>query len=397
MTTTTSTLTLIIALSMSALSYQSHADEESIECNLFKSYASQLPSAQGKKLQASSTIKKQFQWENDKYYFFGENEDRHYTNGMKASWIYNPCKTKHHFLKNSFRDVLNLFGFKNRYIHTGALFGMSMFTPNSLVERARNLDDRPYAGWLYGGYSIRAFNNDSHQSQDNLEIQIGVIGPAAGQKHAQKFVHEYITPSSPEPLGWHNQISNRLGLNAIYLHRSNLYPFKKKNNCNTFTNSCLFRLVPHYGFSIGNVTNYINAGGYLIIGKSGADLPTTPSQPSMPAEVIQPSLIGITTDSESNKSQTNRFQKQKELYAFAGLDYRYYASNIFIEGAGSAKHDIDMIRGVHDLLVGFAYKPRKWNFKFSYQLISRSREFNSNNNSREKRHLIGQLNFEWGF
>ena len=53
--------------------------------------------------------------------------------------------------------------------------GQEVFTPERIEERALIEDDRPYAGWTYGGIGLVSENGDR---LDNLELNVGMIGPA---------------------------------------------------------------------------------------------------------------------------------------------------------------------------------------------------------------------------
>lgn len=227
------------------------------------------------------------------------------------------------------------------------------------------------------GYLLQSSTIDKHNAHDSLELQLGAIGPAAGQEQTQTWIHKNITDSTI-PLGWDNQIPNQIGVNAIYMHRLNYYPFHTGNeNCSTGNKGCLVRVIPHLGTSIGNITNYANVGGLLLIGKSGSDLPALTIQPGF----IQP------IDSKNTW----------EYYIYIGFDYRYYASNLFVEGSGAAKHDIILTPGVYDVLTGLSLKPGFCDCKLSYKIINRSEEFISKDKSLEKSHRIGQINFDWYF
>lgn len=340
------------------------------ECQTFLDETKELKKREREQIRASSHIKRSFLWENDSFLSSGQQEDRHYTNGMKLTWVYNPCRNKHEYFKGKYGSVLNYFSNGDRELHTAGLFGMNMYTPNSITEINRNLDDRPYAGWMYVGYLFQSRELDIRDSHNSLELQIGAIGPVTGQEEVQTWVHEHITDSDT-PLGWEYQIQNQIGFNAVYMHRTNFYPFELG------TDNKLLRVIPHLGFSVGNVTDYVNAGALVLLGPSGRDLPVLS---------IQPGLI------EGDGVRNRRW----EYYIYIGIDYRYYAYNLFIEGTGEARHNISMIPGVYDVLAGFSIKPSSWcDCKLSYKIINRSKEFNSNNKSLERSHRIGQINFEW--
>ncbi len=393
---------LFIFLIIVALVQESFAkDIIPTECKQFLKATAYLEDSE--KIRASSHLNRSFIWENDSFLFSGR-DDRHYTNGMKLKWTYNPCRVKHLWLKDGFSDLLSYFSKTKRDIYTGGVFGMNMYTPSDITQSARNLDDRPYAGWMYGGFVLQSIEDDKRKSSHSLEIQIGAIGPIAAQDEIQTYIHNHITDSN-EPLGWDNQISDRFGINALYMYRTNYHPFGK-NGFGKY-----FRFSPHAGFTLGNVANFVNAGGIFIIGKSGYDTPSLTIQPSIikpeypikppnfkpPQDATPPQAMPKYIESIDNTISLSNARKSWKYYLYGGVDLRYYASNIFVEGKGAAKHNIDLVRGVYDLLAGFSVKPGSHDWKISYKIIHRSKEFASNNPAYEKSHKIGQINFEWYF
>ncbi|MGV0035924.1 MAG: lipid A-modifier LpxR family protein [Candidatus Azotimanducaceae bacterium WSBS_2022_MAG_OTU7] len=56
------------------------------------------------------------------------------------------------------------------------------FTEKDLLE-----DDRPYAAWLFMGLGYQTRAQDQ---LDTIEVQLGVVGPAAYGQEAQDFIHD---------------------------------------------------------------------------------------------------------------------------------------------------------------------------------------------------------------
>ena len=271
---------------------------------------------------------------------------------MKWSWSYNPCQHKYESLKNGFQKIVSWiegpadkeidgkFDEQSRQVSTGGVFGMNMYTPNDIGDRTRQLDDRPYAGWLYKGYQVQAITSKKlkdiskwlNVSSHTLELQVGVIGPLSAQEQVQKFVHKHVTDSK-RPVGWDNQIKNTLGLNVVYLYRRNTFLDKAMKR---------YRLTTHGGASVGNVMNFINVGALIALGNPKNDFPML---------TIQPSIIN---DLASEKANGGR-----EWYLFAGFDYRYILSSIFIEGKGSASHNISLEPSVYDIFAGITFATKK--------------------------------------
>lgn len=336
------------------------------------------------KLRASSFISHTFIWENDS---FAAGGDHHYTNGMKYAWLHNPCRYEHEGLKSKYRELLGKF-FRGPFsVHSGGLVGMNMYTPNVTETAQRIRSDRPYAGWVYAGISLHATrSNDqavgSAESQKDdhvLELQLGFTGPKTLQREAQEYIHRNLTSSNISQ-GWDNQIEQRLGANALYLFRRNFQP------------QSWLRIVPHAGFSLGNLIQFGNAGAMLLVGKSANEYPGTTIQP-LGTDLKLLSEVSAIAAEVPGRTAYSRFRPKPVFYGFLGLDARYVASSIFVEGTGDSAHDIDLVHGVYDLIAGIAWGTHS--YRFSYKIINRSKEFESSDPTVPKSHRFGQFSLTW--
>src|ERR1700744_3871328 len=75
--------------------------------------------------------------------------DRHYTNGLYFSWT-GDAETRDDTVAQWAQHLMLPADGGARW-RDGYFFGQSMFTPENLSARIPPLNDRPYAGWLYGG------------------------------------------------------------------------------------------------------------------------------------------------------------------------------------------------------------------------------------------------------
>lgn len=103
-------------------------------------------------------------------------------------------------------DYLPFFspGSRRRY---GLSARQSIFTPEDKRRSDFIVDDRPYAGWLYGGLALLA---DTGKELDTFELNIGVVGPSSGGEWVQDNVHRTI--GSTKAAGWDNQLEDELGV-----------------------------------------------------------------------------------------------------------------------------------------------------------------------------------------
>lgn len=350
------------------------------------------------KKMASSHLSRTFLWENDS---FAKGGDRHYTNGMKLSWTYNPCRNKSPSIKKYSRiGVAKLYSIirhpfseekdnelertikDNWYSYTGGIFGMNMYTPNDLRRISRNIFDRPYAGWLYGGFLSVVSDidlTDPKKADENhiegiTELAIGAIGPISGQEEAQKWIHRHVTKST-FPMGWDNQVSNRVGVNLLHRLR---YRYKILNDVSAY---------PEISLSVGNVVNFAGIGGRIQYS----------TVPQYPGETITPAGSNLSITSEENTEQSEQSYLFDKIYSylptitvFLGFDARYVDRSIFIQGKDESAHQIDLKHDVYDILLGGSLQ--EGDISIGYTVIWRSKEFNSPKESLVHSHRIGQIN-----
>ena len=130
-----------------------------------------------------------FTYENDSVY----GPDRYYTNGIQFS-----------FITKNFYDGLELF--HNKQYHNFSFgFGQKIYTPENIKIDIPQINDRPYAGYLYFFLNT----NIRHSNIiDSFGANLGLTGEISLGEQAQKFVHDII--GSPKPMGWDYQIPNEI-------------------------------------------------------------------------------------------------------------------------------------------------------------------------------------------
>lgn len=145
----------------------------------------------------------QLTWEND--LFVGS--DNGYTNGVGFGWGHRGLSgAQDPTLPQWIASLANLTYIANlpqREYAVAYGVGQAMFTPDNISATELIEDSRPYAGLLFWSGALYAFDQ---QQADRLSLTLGVVGPAAGAKHTQKFVHSLS--GATEPRGWRNQIEN---------------------------------------------------------------------------------------------------------------------------------------------------------------------------------------------
>lgn len=277
-------------------------------------------------------------FENDIFY----HTDRDYTNGVQVAWTTAPNDTPDWAI--GLARSVPFFG-QTGEVRTMYAIGQNIYTPSNLHLADPDPTDRPYAGFLYLAMGVIQM---SERDLDELQVQLGVIGPDSLAQESQTWVHSILHDVSPQ--GWSYQLHNEPGL---VINDEHSWRFGPPGSLLGLS----FDVDPHVGAAVGNVYDYVNAGA---MGRFGLNLPDDygPTR-------IDPSLPG-----------TNFFEPTAGLsaYVFAGVDGRAIARNIFLDGNTfeSSRH-VDKVPLVADLQLGAALAMDRWRLTFTH--VFRTKEF----------------------
>jgi lipid A 3-O-deacylase len=277
-------------------------------------------------------------FENDIFY----NTDRDYTNGVQFAWTSAPDRN-FDWITNTAR-MLPFFA-QDGEVRTSYSLGQNIYTPTNLTLADPSPTDRPYAGFLYLGLGLI----DKTDTQlDQVQLQLGVVGPASLAEESQKLVHRIIHDTIPQ--GWSYQLHNEPALVLV-----------DEKSWRAFESGKLlgfsFDIDPHAGGAVGNVYDYVNAGA---MARFGFDLPDDYG----PLR-IEPSLPG-----------SDFFEPTAGFgwYLFAGVDARAVARNIFLDGnTFEASRHVDKLPFVGDGQLGAALSFHS--FRLTYTHVFRTKEF----------------------
>ncbi|MDD9900425.1 MAG: lipid A deacylase LpxR family protein, partial [Alphaproteobacteria bacterium] len=226
--------------------------------------------------------------------------------------------------------------------------GQNLYTPKHITLAAQPLNDRPWAGFLYGSAGLVTVRNNF---VDSVEATLGVVGPAALGEGTQKFVHKYIS-NSPAPQGWGNQLKNEP---ALMLSWERSWPSRYGTEALGWTAAA----VPHLGATLGNVYTYANAGLTFSLTPYEGRFQDHPIR-------VRPAMPG-----------TGAFVVPEQVfnwYLFGGVETRAVARNIFLDGNTVAdSYSIDKKPFVADFNAGLAITYGKT--RLSYALVYRTKEF----------------------
>jgi len=275
-------------------------------------------------------------------------EDNGYTNGVRASYL-SPEAGIPEWIDNAAR-LMPLFA-ADGHKRYGFSVGQSMFAPDDLTRSDLIPNDRPYAGFLYGSVGLLT---DTGYQLDNLQLTLGIVGPASLASRTQDFVHDTI--GSRDPQGWDNQLRNEPGFILTYERKwrglYQLSPFGLGVDA-----------TPHIGASLGNIHTHGTLGATFRV---GFDLPADYGPP-----LIQPSLPG-----------SDFFVPTKSLgwYIFAGFEGRAVAHNIFLDGnTFQDSHSVNKKNFVGGVQAGVAVT--FGGVRVAYTQVMRTKEFDGQLNA----------------
>ena len=226
--------------------------------------------------------------------------DRDYTNGVELSYTQAAQDTPE-FLEQ-LAHSLPLFS-RDGKVRASYAIGQSIYTPSDINSLNPPPDQRPYAGFLYGSVGL---SNDTGRHLDQINLQVGVIGPSSLASDTQEFAHTVIGADLPK--GWRTQLRGEPGIVLSYSRNLKIFP---RQDLLGFS----FDFEPHYGVAVGNVYDFANIGA---MARFGLNIPDDYG----PLR-IEPSLPG---------SGFFNATGVVGAYVFAGVDGRAVGRNLFLDG-----------------------------------------------------------------
>lgn len=289
-------------------------------------------------------------FEND---LFGSGRDRHFTHGSRFSYVSG---------RNEVPEIVGrwarrypLFRESGTNMRVSYTLGQSIFTPEDTADPALVIDERPYAGWLYGGVGLIADHREHDGSLwrnrlDSIEINVGIVGPASYAEDIQKGWHDLI--GADRPLGWRHQLRNEPGIVLLYDRQ---WQTGRRFDLGKFAVDA--DLMPNVGLALGNVFTYATASVTVRI---GWNLESDYGPPR-----IRPSLPG---------SGFFEADGGPAFYVFAGIAGRAVAQNIFLDGnTFRDSHSVEKEDLVGDFQAGAVLSYGRWRIAFTN--IFRTREY----------------------
>ena len=297
----------------------------------------------------------------------GRGSDRNYTSGVRAM-LAMPREEAPEWAR---RVANGAFFWRDKPSEALVLsLGQNIYTPEDIEEEELIEDDRPYAGWLYGGlaaYDV-VWDEDelgARDRQNTLELVIGLIGPHSYAEDVQKWMHELI--GSDEARGWDNQLDDELTAMLSFEVQHRLW----RKSSEHFGAD----VITHLGGSAG--TPYTLGGAGLDL-RYGYGLPR-----DFGVGVNEPRLV--TTAAVGNGDRV------PSLYLFTGVRGQGIAWNSFLDGnAFEDSHSVEREPWVADFKLGLAWQHGRW--RVNYAWVYRTDEFEE---YQGHGHVFGSLGFSW--
>lgn len=257
-----------------------------------------------------------FQVENDVFNRIGRS-DRDYTNGVRFGWL-SPALPDLPDPLARLTTFPTFFGeapVSSVTRRVGISFGQNLYTPQDTETSAPIPNDRPYSAWLYSSFALQQTykrfdprtNKEEPVRLDTLQLDLGLIGPAAGGEFVQNNFHRLI--GVPTANGWANQLHNEPTIGLTFERRW------RTNRGVVFEDPKLeYDVVPRLGIALGNAATYASVGGTIRIGKDlRNDFGPARARPALPGSE---GFIG----------------KGFGWYFFFGAGGEAVARNIFLDG-----------------------------------------------------------------
>lgn len=344
-------------------------------------------------------------WEND---LLGPvKSDNYYTQGGQAGYNYKnsdlpmTVRRANSWICKALRFAPAGDGRAKALSSSTVFLGQQLFTPRDTTRVDPIADDRPYAGWAYGGARLDLvqaleLSPRAHRRwrTHSIELQLGVVGSKAVGKSTQRNFHN---DTGLAVQGWDNQITNRFGAQMFYNYSTRLGSIP--------IGGLIGDLLFNSSTALGNLQVYSEVGGTVRLGRNMGPISQRAIVPSIANMSMQPHDVdassGVSAETnerrrrirESQDTQKCKYLGAEECYLFFSLVGRAVAKNIFLEpapsGAGSGIRTEPLL---YDMSLGARLRYKRW--RVDYITTTRSREFSpapGNPFDREGRHDFGSL------
>jgi hypothetical protein len=255
--------------------------------------------------------------------------DQNYTSGLRIA--YAAPMGPSHPLESTARAMPFLGG----PLRVTYSLSQQLYTPRDVSASQPILTDEPYAGYLYVGigFESEAPRGQAPHIMTSVELQLGVVGPAALGEETQRAAHKIF--DSREANGWDNQLENEPAINLFY---DRAWIGWHETRIGEAGSGYRIDLSPHVGAALGNVYTYAAGGATLRFG------------PNLPASLGPRSMRPGPPGSNYYKTAPDG-----RWHLFLSAEVRAVARNIFLDGNSfTDSQSVDKYPFVGEARMGFA-------------------------------------------
>ena len=147
----------------------------------------------------------------------------------------------------------------------GVVLSLNIYTPKEIDDPNIRPDDRPYAGWTYGGFiAQRANRAAATPTFEHMEIDAGLIGPSSHAGNIQRSVHRTFGEAIPQ--GWQYQVRDEAGVDFKYQRR-----WRYDVLAESPITGAAMQVIPDAGLTLGTLHTNASGGATLRYGWNTPD------------------------------------------------------------------------------------------------------------------------------
>lgn len=228
--------------------------------------------------------------------------------------------------------------------------GQYIYNPQSVRAEEINVNDRPFAGYLFAEAGINTFYTD--ESIFKLTFQGGVVGPESGAEAVQKGLHKMI--GYPTVSGWQHQITTTVAVQAAAFYSKKIFAERYKEKVDFHIQGEI---------NLGTIWNTANVGAMSRISFK------RPLQ-----AMYNSSLHGAVLN--HNKEA---YKEQREFFLYINPMVQYMQYDATIQGSHfntTSPVTFPLIPFRFNAEVGIKYRYNNWNY--SYSVNYRGKELSNN-------------------
>lgn len=228
--------------------------------------------------------------------------------------------------------------------------GQYIYNPQSVRANEINVNDRPFAGYLFAEAGINTFYTD--ESIFKLTFQGGVVGPESGAEEVQRGLHQML--GYPTVRGWQYQITTTVAVQAAAFYSKKIFAERYKEKVDFHIQGEI---------NLGTIWNTANIGAMSRISFK------RPLQ-----AMYNSSLHGAVLN--HNK---DAYKEQREFFLYINPMVQYMQYDATIEGSHfntTSPVTFPLIPFRFNAEIGLKYRYNNWNY--SYSIHYRGKELSNN-------------------